>query len=72
MGPKEAVETARQLSKIASLVGPGAAAIGQKFFVQLAARTLDRLADSLDGEEASSTTVGGGGARGRGRFYEEL
>lgn len=38
MGPREAIDTARQLAALASLIGPGVVAIVQKFLVQLSAR----------------------------------
>lgn len=38
MGPREAVDAARQLAGLASLIGPGMVTIVQKFLVQLAAR----------------------------------
>lgn len=38
VGPREAVDAARQAAGLASMIGPGVASIAQKFLVQLAAR----------------------------------
>ncbi|CBN74481.1 protein kinase:ABC1 family [Ectocarpus siliculosus] len=83
VGPREAVDAARQAAGLASMIGPGVASIAQKFLVQLAARTLDRLADSFD-EQGNKDGAGGattveGVASGvrepastqRGRFYAD-
>ncbi|CAM9138698.1 unnamed protein product [Ectocarpus sp. 12 AP-2014] len=59
VGPREAVDAARQAAGLASMIGPGVASIAQKFLVQLAARTLDRLADSFD-EQGNKDGVGSG------------
>lgn len=38
VGPREAVDAARQAAGLAAMIGPGVASIAQKFLVQLAAR----------------------------------
>lgn len=38
LGPREAVEAARQAAGLATLIGPGVLAIARKFLVQLSAR----------------------------------
>ncbi|CAM9495053.1 unnamed protein product [Pylaiella littoralis] len=73
VGPREAVDAARQAAALASMIGPGVASIAQKFLVQLAARTLDRLADSFDDQEktdAARLAQPSTGAQ-RGRFYAD-
>ena len=41
VGPREAVDAARQAAGLASMIGPGLASIAQKFLVQLAARWVE-------------------------------
>lgn len=40
MGPREAVDAARQAAGLATMIGPGMVAIVQKFFVQLTVRSV--------------------------------
>ncbi|CAB1118295.1 unnamed protein product [Ectocarpus sp. CCAP 1310/34] len=72
VGPREAVEAARQAAGLASMIGPGVASIAQKFLVQLAARTLDRLADSFDDQGNKDGAGSGAGGAGGATTVEDV